>query len=171
MTTEHTPGRPWAASIAGLRIDRLCVSFQRFEYVPGHQGVRAPPSLGVLPVATTPGGFAVPVADGEAFWIGVDGTELRHPESITVDAICTDGRKVRVADFMLASFAVIPGIVGTHESFEVFRREWLAQLYIRARNATAHVIPMDPAAYAACTGQAPPPPIDRSAGYRGWRLP
>jgi hypothetical protein len=32
-------------------------------------------------------------------------------------------------------------------------------------------MPVDPATYAAITGQPLPPPLDPAAGYGGWRLP
>jgi hypothetical protein len=58
----------------GLRVPSgLSVSFQRYPRPDGNIIIEAPPSLGALPVGMDQNGnFVLPVADNEAFWIGLD---------------------------------------------------------------------------------------------------
>jgi len=182
----------------GLRIPgRLALSFQRYLLPVGGVIDGLPTSLGALPVAAAgDGSLLIPVADGEGVWIGVSTEPPHRLAELGVVATLSDGsvRTVagggRAGDAPLvaapaARLAGIPRPDGRHAALTrtataagpgcaalAFRCR-IGPQRRRASAAWVEVVVrlVEPAAFAAATGQAPPPPPDPAAGYGGWRLP
>jgi hypothetical protein len=164
----------WTCGRDGLRYGPLLVSFQRFARSTGVVA-EAPRSLGALPVGAGEGRFLLPVAVAEGFWIGAilsPAADLPMAELVAWQrGGPRRGGPRRLASLWRPQTAIIAGMIRPDGRFDIFSRESLAALDVRIDGETAQVMPVDPAAYAAITGQPLPPPLDPSAGYGGWRLP
>jgi hypothetical protein len=160
-----------------------------------------PPSLGALPVRTDDSGMLLlPVADDEAFWIGLSvvGSTLRL--HLAVAAVLADGREFDAIsggswDPDQPQTVGIPEtrrVDGIHRSDGrtlAFARSassvessGCAQLVFQAIPATntpakermRNMVSLNLVSYETFgtrTGFAPPDPLDSKAGYKGWRLP
>ena len=164
----------------------LHVSFQRYvrplsDIVPE---VLAS-SLGALPVGLgLASDFIVPVADNEAFWIGL---ELEHGAMPTLLRLSIEMPGLELC--MCAALAVVtsnariagfPGSDGRMHAFARVRPTSAteAQLvfcaYLELGNgciAETKIRLVDYGRFVAETGKPPPSPLDANAGYRGWLLP
>jgi hypothetical protein len=174
----------------GLQLGPLSISFQRFQRPPDGIVLQIPPSLGALPAGQDGGGeWLLPVADGEAFWIGVNAeraTELAvkadRQKGEALDALSGRPWAAQTAQTVaVEQFVVIAGLrhrdalwafartaadptAPTCRAISFFERDAsLSQLAI--------VRLVDYADFAERTGLAPPAPIDANAGYKGYRLP
>jgi hypothetical protein len=176
---------------AGLRLGPLTVSFQRFQRPAGGSLREAPPSLGALPVGEGKGGkWLLPVADDEAFWIGLNAErevelalKVERQGGDALDALSGRTWNARAPQTIaLASFAIIAGIRRDDGALWVFARApsrdaapACSAIGFFARNRRlrklAGVQVVDYARFARLTGRAPPVAIDPNAGYRGFRLP
>lgn len=170
----------------GLRLATLAVSFQRFRRPKSGKVRDTPSSLGALPVATVGlTHFLLPLADDEAFWIGLSADE-GGVFSVSVDVRSSDGQvkpaspdPVRIPpDVYLAGLPRAKG-------YEVFSRgSTKAKANMTVLNITAR-IPVgstdftrialvelvDYATFTERTGRAAPEGLDPDAGYKGYRLP
>ncbi|MDQ0473448.1 hypothetical protein [Labrys wisconsinensis] len=179
-------GMDWQASPAGLRCGALALSFQRFARPASGEVGAAPSSLGALaPMpAGTPGRFLLPVADEEAFWIGLSADEGRGfavelsalPRGSSAGA-ATPGPVERVPPVRR-----IAGLRRPDGRYAVFARAGaagIAALRIRAWPAAedpreapaAEIALVDHAGFAERARVSPPGRLDPDAGYRGYRLP
>jgi hypothetical protein len=178
------------ATAHGLQLGPVSVSFQRFHRPPGGIISQAPPSLGALPAGQDGGGeWLLPVADGEAFWIGLN---VERAAALAVKADMQQGEA-------LDAFSGRPWAPETAQTMVVERFVVVAglrrgdTLWAFARSADAATAPacraisffqrdaglselaavrlVDYADFAERTGLAPPAPIDSEAGYKGHRLP
>jgi hypothetical protein len=158
-------GTHWRAGADGLSASSLLVSFQR--YVRPESGVvaRAPGSLGALPVAAAAGEFLVPLADGEAFWIGVTSPAL-DLQAVRLEAVLTDRRQPLPLRRTAPDLAVAIGLERPDGGFDVLGPSLVA---VAVDDALVRVV--DPATYQALSGETPPEPLDPACGYGGWRLP
>lgn len=162
---------PPAAEIdaTGLRLGpRLHLSFQRHASPPGLQAAaRPPPSLGLLPLGRDPrGGFLLPLAEGEAFWIGLDpgeGPPLRLEWSV---ALAAGGREAQPARSVAG-----PDRILAFGGGRTLARALVDRLDLAVSGATASLRLVDYATFTAASGQPAPAPLDPRAGYKGWRLP
>jgi hypothetical protein len=150
----------------------------------------APPSLGALPVGQDGHGeWLLPLADGEAFWIGINAeraTELavkvEGPQGDAFDALAGRPWDLQTAQTVVVDpFVVVAGL-RRGDALWAFARTAAdpAAPACRAisffvRNASlpepAIVRVVDYADFAGRTGLAPPAPLDPDAGYKGYRLP
>ena len=161
----------WTCGRDGLRYGPLLVSFQRFARSAGAVVAAAPRSLGALPVGAGEGRFLLPVAPGEGFWIGAILSPAADLPVAELIAWWHGTGPRRLASLWRPQTAIIAGMIRLDGRFDIFSRESLAALDVRINGEAAQVVPVDPAGYAAITGQPLPPPLDPSAGYGGWRLP
>lgn len=161
----------WVSCPEGLQLGSLLVSFQRYPLPAGAVIRRAPPSLGALPVALTPSGFLLPIDDDEAFWIGVVVPAPAPLNPFRISAILLDATEVVVASLSEPRTHVLAGMLRADDQFDAFCRGSIEALGLSVGDCTALVRPTDPATFSASTGRPAPAPLDRSAGYRGWRLP
>jgi hypothetical protein len=171
----------WTCGRDGLRYGPLLVSFQRFARSAGGVVAEAPRSLGALPVAAAEGRFLLPAAPAEGFWIGAilaPAADLPMAELIAWPrangpryGVPRRGDPRHLASLWRPQTAIIAGMIRPDGRFDIFSRESLAALDVRIDGAAAQVAPVDPADYAAITGEPLLSPLDPSAGYGGWRLP
>lgn len=153
----------------------LVLSFQRFLHAqallaPGE----LPSSLGALPVGRCSDGcFALPVAGGEAFWIGlqmdvgVSGPvtlrlSVEHGTTVTELPAIDVPPALRVAGYPLPDQSL---------GLAVFARPPCRRLSLRVAAVHAELLMLAPADFALQTGLPAPPPADTTAVYGGWRLP
>ena len=171
------------------------VSFQRCA-IPA-EGIHRTPvrSLGMLPVARDQEGtFCVPIAENEAFWLGVSMektggpfrlfAQMRNKHRLNVYS----GRPAAADEdsaFDFSGFGAIYGILRDAESWWSFRRvaeepmracEWLifaepTSPPVEKALMEASVLLVSYETYTQRTHQPPPAPLDPSAGYGGWLLP
>jgi hypothetical protein len=175
----------------GLQLGPLTVSFQRFQRPSGGIIREAPPSLGALPVGEGQRGeWLLPVAEDEAFWIGVNAdravqlaVKVETQSRGALDAL--SGRtwnKRAPQTISLASFAIIAGIRLDDGTLWAFARApsgdaapACAAMRFFARNRClqnlAGVRLVNYISFAKHTGREPPVAIDPNAGYKGFRLP
>jgi hypothetical protein len=173
--------------------EHVAVSFQRFAWPPGAHVRSAPASLGALPIASPGGDSALlPVAAGEAFWIGLDPHGGRPDTRLQLRAQLASGRAVDVltgrewgadaATLMpIRARPRIEGIARPDGTFDVLGRApanseasctGLSFRVVDAAGSTRVVVEVvDPAAFRQRSGDDPPAPLDPAAGYRGHRLP
>jgi hypothetical protein len=169
----------------------LSVSFQRFEAPADGLIERAPSSLGALPVGETDRGeWLLPVADGEAFWIGVNAEPAAElalrvdtQREGTLDALSGRRWDGSVPDVMpIAGFIVVAGIRRADGRSWAFARRpkddaapACRAVALSVRNEHHHglveVQLIDYPGFAARTGRSPPAPINPDAGYKGYLLP
>jgi hypothetical protein len=178
-------------TIRGLQLGRLAVSFQRFQRPSGGIIREAPPSLGALPISESDRGeWLLPVADDEAFWIGVNADVAMQlavqadtqPEGM-LDALSgTTWETLAPQTIRLVSFAIIAGIRRDDSTLWAFSRAEggdaapvCAAIRFYARNRRqknlAGVRLVDYTGFAEQTGREPPAALDPNAGYKGFRLP
>lgn len=161
----------WQGSIAGLRYGLLLVSFQRFVRPQANVIDSAPASLGCLPVAGTPTGFVLPVADEEAFWVGVELPAATSLNPFILDALRVNGQWISVTKFDRPQTSVIPGMSRADEKYDAFSRRLLVEFRACVGDQCASIHLASPESFSSRTGQLAPGPLDPSAGYQGWRLP
>lgn len=171
MTTAEGNAPAWEAAAEGLRLGRILISFQRFARPPDETVDRAPPSLGALPVAKTRTAFALPVAEAEAFWIGVEFPAGSGFKSVALEGRGPDGKAFPIARIDVPQTCIVPGVTLPDGKFRSFGRDRPVELRVRIDEHAACVTLMDTTAYVACTGMPAPAPLDPAAGYGGWRLP
>ena len=173
--------------------EHVAVSFQRFAWPPAGHVRAAPASLGALPVATrAPDAALLPVAAGEAFWIGLDPIGARPAGRLALRAQLASGRAVDVLsgrawhedDATLTAIHGRPRLAGVARpdgAFDVLGRApgnneasctALSFRVVDAAGSTrVDVEIVDPLAFQQRSGDDPPAPLDATAGYRGHRLP
>jgi hypothetical protein len=173
----------------------LVVSFQRFAWPEGGVIARSPSSLGGLPIGIGKAGdLVLPLAIDECFWIGWSRAPGASVLDVAVAVELDDGVVIDAAtgarfDEARAETVSVPGtprVEGIRRPdgrFDVFVRETHHGEGHHCRRVRLHVTggPLDPfavairlldyATFAAESGQSPPPPLDVSSGYKGWRLP
>lgn len=159
----------WRAAPAGLRRGTLMISFQRILERDEPVG-RAPSSLGALPIAASSAAFVLPLADAEAFWIGIEGAGPAGA-AVTIHARFTDGRERSIARHEAPTFAVVAGLTCPDGRHRVFARSWLERICIRSGDEMAEVLPVTPQTFTSISGREAPPPLAEVSGYRGRRLP
>jgi hypothetical protein len=166
----------------------LRLSFQRFP-LPGSGMIdEAPASLGALPVCrAADGSLLLPLADGEAFWIGLSTDPPGMEAEVSVSALLSDGTAVEEGPIPVAPIARLAGMRRADGRYGAFARAATAahpgcvSLAFRcrfrrgagrrgARAAELTLLLVDGQTFAAAAGRAPPP-LDPAAGYGGWRLP
>lgn len=169
------------------------MSFQRFAWPPAGHVRSAPASLGALPVAKVASDAALlPVAAGEAFWIGLDATGAQPEARLALRAQLASGRAVDALsgrEWNEHGTTAVPtrrrprieGIARPDGAFDVFGRVpedndasciALSFRVVDAAGSTrVDVEIVDPAAFRQRSGDDPPAPLDPAAGYRGHRLP
>src|ERR1051325_11801929 len=96
MREARRTGR-WSAGIEGLRLGSLLISFQRFVRPDDNLVDGIPPSLGALPLAYCRGAFLLPLAEEEAFWVGVIFPASKTAKSLELTALHSDGRSTPAA--------------------------------------------------------------------------
>jgi hypothetical protein len=161
----------WTGGPEGLRLGALLVSFQRFARPVGDVVGRAPSSLGALPVAPGPSGFLLPLADDEAFWIGVIVPADPNPGALVLEVVFENGRTAPVTRLEKPGTVFIAGIGRSDGRFEAFCRPCIAGLYVSLGDHRTRVCLTEPTTYAEMSGCPRPEPLDPSAAYGGWRLP
>jgi hypothetical protein len=175
----------------GLRLGPLSVSFQRFEAPAGGSIQQAPSSLGALPVGENDRGeWLLPVADGEAFWIGVNAEPAAElalrvdtQRDGALDALSGKEWDVAAPQVMrVTAFVVIAGIHRGDGLLWAFARRPKSDAALASR-AVSFVVRndhhqglievrlIDYPGFAAQTGRPPPAPLDPDAGYKGVLLP
>lgn len=138
----------------------LHLSFQRYAAPPGgHAPERVPASLGLLPVGEADGELLLPLAEGEAFWIGL---EAAWPVRLV---LAVDGGRLAL-ERLVAGADRIAGVEGL-----AFSRAGVGSLRLATDEAEATLRLVDYGEFTARTGRAAPAPLDPRAGYGGWRLP
>ena len=165
----------WTAGRAGLHCDGLLLSFQRYACPADSIVLELPTSLGALPVGAGAEGFLLPLAEAEAFWIGVmGGGGPANPWPLAIAAVDRTGVTLPIASIASKADAFLPGYPRPDGRWGALSRGGCSMLLIEVGRTNA--IPgatvrlVSPPEYAALTGQAAPPPLDPSAGYGGWRL-
>lgn len=177
------------------------MSFQRFAWPSSSVIVAAPPSLGALPVATfaDAGTALLPVARGEALWIGLDPLGVGTDAQLAIVARLASGRVIDVLSgsdwdeheartVSPLTRERIEGIARRDGAFDVIGRSpaddaasctSLAFYVSTAATLAKRVDPLsrvaiefvDYVAFHRRSGSDPPEPLDPTAGYRGHRLP
>jgi hypothetical protein len=112
----------------------------------------------------------LPLADEEAFWIGVIIPRAPNPSAVILEVIDEDGNIAPVAR-VEGPTGVIPGIRRPDGTFQTFCRPWLAGIYVSVADYRTCVYPAQPTTYAEVSGRPAPEQLDVSAGYSGWKLP
>jgi hypothetical protein len=167
----------------------LVLSFQRFALPATGVIDRLPPSLGALPAGVAQDGtLMLPVADGEAFWIGASTDGPDGQAEVMVSSVLSDGRTRVAPTLRAAPSARLAGLPRGDGGYDAFTRTATTsgpgcdaltfRCRIRQRGRpwparfTRLVVRLaGPDAFAAATGVPPPGPLDPGAGYGGWRLP
>jgi hypothetical protein len=205
-TTERRISQPHYKSVrlrpGGVEIPPgLLLSFQRFMRPASGWVMRAPSSLGALPVAIADSHeLLLPVATDEAFWIGLEVARPALRIGVAVVVVTTEGQMVDaitglVADLSRLRTAIAPndgriaGLPRIPEGYRVITRVQLGddaaacgsinvqcargnQRFLKGSESTIVTLRLlDYATYADRSGAAPPAPLDPDTGYRGWRLP
>jgi len=165
----------WTADRAGLHCDGLLLSFQRYACPADRIVCGLPTSLGALPVGAGAEGFLLPLAEAEAFWIGVMGGATANPRSLTIAGIDRTGVALPIASITSEADAFLPGYPRPDGRWGALSRGTCSIVLIEVGQtnaiAGAMVHLVSPPEYVALTGQPAPPPLDPSAGYGGWPLP
>lgn len=194
------PEEEWSCDHA-LRLDGgVVVSFQRYARPPGGIAPDGPRSLGALPVASGPGErHLLPLAAGEAFWIGLSIATADGRAMLALAVTRTDGEPVDVVtgtpwNRLRPGFIAVPqcrwidGVrlpdgrkaAFVREAPEADMRGWTglhvhaAQGGTEAGMAAAGLVTVSFVTwrdYTSRTGCEAPAPLDPGAGYGGWRLP
>jgi hypothetical protein len=174
------------ADCFGLHLATLAVSFQRFRRHNSGKVTEAPSSLGALPVAAVGNGhFLLPLADDEAFWIGLSADE-GGTFSVSIDVQSRDGqvKLVTPVPVHIPPDCWLAGLP-RDRGYDVFSRgndkakTAIAILSMTARMTVgsadvmriAEVELVDYATFTERTDRAAPEGLDPDAGYKGYRLP
>jgi hypothetical protein len=112
----------------------------------------------------------LPLADEEAFWIGVIIPPAPSPPTVVLEVIDQDGNIIPVERIERPT-NVIAGIRRSDGTFQTFCRPWLSRIYVSVADNRACVYPTLPTTYAEVSGCPVPEQLDVSAGYAGWKLP
>lgn len=164
----------WIGDPAGMRIESIVVSFQRFERPPDGRLRRAPASLGALPPSKAAGGYCLPLGDEEAFWVGIFGPPP-PPDALTIIVTDTSGHAVSLDCALQTERGVLPGRPRLDGTFDALCPPFCVEIGLlwRCREAVspARILVVSPRRYEILTGTAPPAPLDTNAAYKGWRLP
>lgn len=169
----------------------MSVSFQRFAAPAGGLIQQTPSSLGALPVGETDGGeWLLPVADGEAFWMGVNAEpaadlalRVETHRDGALDAL--SGRRWGEPEpqvMHVTAFVVVAGIHRSDGLLWVFARRPRGDAAPACRSVAlvvrnehhqglVEVRLVDYPSFAAQTGRPPPAPINPDTGYKGYLLP
>jgi hypothetical protein len=146
----------------------LHLSFQRY---PRAAGQAMPSSLGALPVGVdAQGAVLVPVADDEAFWIGIEpapGTPATGLRFVVEDA----GGAVTLPPLQVEGPCRIFTWLGADHAPRPFSRGACDRIRVAAGSFELSIRLVSYGEFSAATGQPPPPRLDPAAGYGGWRLP
>lgn len=146
----------------------MIVSAQRF--VQPATGVigSLPTSLGVLPIAAMKPGhcFALPLAAGEAAWLGV----LGPGEGLIITAHVRHGEPAILPAVVIGCLRAYPGMP-TADGYATIDLLHVRSLSIAHADATAVLRVVDHPTFAQATGQPVPSPLDPGAGFCGRRLP
>ena len=161
----------WEASVAGMHFGALLISFQRFALPPTCVVEDVPSSLGALPVAWTPDCFLLPVADDEAFWIGVIFPAATDMGALVLESFSSDGERTLRATVEPARNAILAGIVRPDGKIKTFCRRSVAELRGRIDHRSARICLTDYESYSLRTGKPAPMPLDPASGFGGWHLP
>ncbi len=161
----------WEASVAGIHFGSLLISFQRFALPRTGMVESAPPSLGALPVALTSACFLLPVADDEAFWIGVIFPAATDIGTLVLESISPNGERTLAATLKPSPHAIIAGIVQPNGKIKTFCRQSVAEFRVWIDHRSTRVCLTDYESYSLRTAESGPVPLDPSSGYGGWRLP
>ena len=162
--------RLWAVEAAGLKLGATSVTFQRYPKPLDGMPVGVPRSLGALPVALSDERCLLPLADREAFWIGVlhDGDAISRISFAAIDAA---GRARPVREQRYAGRSVLRGIERSDGAVAPLCPPDCVGLDVRPdRSAAARPLRMSivsPQAYSALTGLPAPAALDVDAGVRG----
>ena len=146
----------------------LHLSFQRY---PRQAGQAAPSSLGALPVGVDAHGeVLVPVADDEAFWIGIEPAPGTPATGLRV-VVEAAGAAVTLPPLRVDGPCRIVTWPGAGDRPRPFSRGDCDRIRVAAGafELSARLVSYEE--FSAATGQAPPSRLDPSAGYGGWRLP
>jgi hypothetical protein len=164
----------WSGDRAGLHWDGLLISFQRYACPADGIILEVPTSLGALPVGVGAGGFLLPLAQAEAFWIGVTGTAPANSWPLAIAGVDRTGVTLPIASITSRADAFLPGYPRPDGSWGALSRDACSMVLIEVGQTNAITCAtvglVSPPQYAALTGQPEPPPLDPSAGYGGWRL-
>ena len=164
----------WTADRAGLHCNGLLLSFQRYACPADGIVLELPTSLGALPVGAGAEGFLLPLAEAEAFWIGVMGGAPANAWPLAIAGVDRTGVALPIASITSKADAFLPGYPRPDGRWGALSRGTCSMVLIELgrtnamAGATVHLV--SPPEYAALTGQPEPPPLDPSAGYGGWRL-
>jgi len=154
----------------------LCVSFQRYPWPgAGAAAPAAPSSLGALPVASAQGELLLPVAAGEAFWIGLDLPVQAPGLRFLLRVQTSDGAWWPQAPQRVVQHGAVAGYAAGGPGMRAFgagcsRLAWAVE-QAGETPPPVEVRLVDPATYARATGQPAPPPLQPGSGFGGWRLP
>jgi hypothetical protein len=180
----------------------LTISFQRCQRPPSGVLTEALSSLGALPLGVGANGeHLLPVADEEAFWIGLD-TRGGRAARVSICVEGEDGRRVdaisgqlwedaRPGSLIVRGPRELAGVRRPDGRFDAFGRAHVGQngaacrgfQFVSAVGAskatdrlngireTVFVSLVDYETFHTRTGLEPPTALDPDAGYKGWRLP
>ena len=100
----------WTADRAGLHCNGLLLSFQRYACPADGIVLELPTSLGALPVGAGAEGFLLPLAEAEAFWIGVmGGGAPANSRPLAIAGIDRTGVALPIASITSEADAFLPG--------------------------------------------------------------
>lgn len=168
-----------ATDIRSITLSGVAISFQRFPLPPEGIVAHRPTSHGRLPLGSVRGGWLLPMAAGEAFWIGLGpAASADAPIGIAV-AVRVRGRRGEhnVPAILVPPHRWLHGRMLRDGRIAAFHRSATTgtpacrRLRFLAGGAEAIVWPVGYARFVRATGRAPPDPLDPTAAYRGWRLP
>lgn len=155
-----------------LIFDSIVISFQRYELRPNGLVDCVPSSLGALPVARDAHDFLLPLAENEAFWVGV--TQQKQLDLLWI-AVESDGRTVSIPTMEVVVGRPIDGRMNA--SFARVRTPAASPvdaILLDGRSsghrASAKVLAVSYDRFEANAGYRPAS-LDPRSGYRGWRLP
>jgi hypothetical protein len=166
----------------------LVLTFQRFRRPASGVIAQIPSSLGALPVGVNPKGkFLLPVADDEAFWIGLGESSARAELAVAIEP--AEGRLLDAISggpwnpakphtVTVPARRWIDGVPRSEGQLNVFTRAptiggktCRALRFVAGSGPAVRIELVDYAAFTLRTGLSPPEPLDPDTGYKGWRLP
>jgi hypothetical protein len=146
----------------------LHLSFQRY---PRAAGQAVPSSLGALPVGVdAQGAVLVPVADDEAFWIGIEPAPGTRATGLRF-VVEASGGAVTLPPQQVAGPCRIVTWPGADHAPRPFSRADCDRIRVAAGSVEFAIRLVCYRAFSDATGQPPPSRLDPAAGYGGWRLP
>lgn len=180
----------------GLRLGSLLVvSFQRFRRPLNGVIYAAPASLGALPIGVSEsGGLLLPLADDEAFWMGLTPCSPATAVDVAVkveldgyglvDAFSGERCTLQATNMVrVPPMTAVDGIRRPDKSALVFARVLGGEGLFACHSvqiiasgdgrdgASASVRLVDYSSFEDLTKSPPPSPLDPDAGYKGWMLP